>query len=56
MKTPLLSLLLASVSLPARTQAADTAETGKLTLSGYLNSHYLRVFNRPKSSNLLGVD
>lgn len=34
----------------------DTTDTGKLSISGYLDSYYLTAFNRPKSGNLLGVD
>lgn len=34
----------------------DTTDTGKLSISGYLDSYYLTAFNRPQSGNLLGVD
>ena len=55
MKRLLLTLLLAAGSLMARAQT-DSTDTGKLTISGYLDSYYLTAFNRPKSGNLLGVD
>ncbi|MCC3154917.1 outer membrane beta-barrel protein [Hymenobacter sp. BT770] len=55
MKHILLLLLLTSASLLAHGQA-DSTDTGKLTLSGYLDSYYLTALNRPKSGNLLGVD
>jgi hypothetical protein len=55
MKKPLLTLLLAVASLLAHAQT-DSTDTGKLTISGYLDSYYLTAFNRPKSGNLLGVD
>ncbi|MFC6222825.1 outer membrane beta-barrel protein [Hymenobacter artigasi] len=56
MKKPLLSLTLAATSLLAHAQATDTTDTGKLTISGYIDSYCLTAFNRPKSGNLLGVD
>jgi hypothetical protein len=34
----------------------DSTDTGKLSISGYIDSYYLTAFNRPKSGNLLGVD
>ncbi|WP_460586545.1 hypothetical protein [Hymenobacter arcticus] len=33
----------------------DSTDTGKLSISGYIDSYYLTAFNRPKSGNLLGV-
>jgi hypothetical protein len=55
MKKTLLSLLLTSSSSLAFAQT-DSTDTGKLSISGYLDSYYLTAFNRPKSGNLLGVD
>lgn len=49
------TLALGLVSLAAQAQV-DTTDTGKLTISGYIDSYYLTAFNRPKSGNLLGVD
>ena len=40
---------------PAMAQT-DSPDTGKLSISGYIDSYYLTAFNRPKSGNLLGVD
>ena len=55
MKETLLSLLLSSSGSLAFAQT-DSPDTGKLSISGYLDSYYLTAFNRPKSGNLLGVD
>lgn len=55
MNKPLLTLALAAVSLAAHAQT-DSTDTGKLTVSGYIDSYYLTAFNRPKSGNLLGVE
>ncbi|TPG65786.1 outer membrane beta-barrel protein [Hymenobacter nivis] len=49
------TLALALVSVGARAQT-DSTDTGKLTVSGYIDSYYLTAFNRPQSGNLLGVD
>lgn len=49
------TLALTAVSLAAHAQA-DSTDTGKLTVSGYIDSYYLTAFNRPKSGNLLGTD
>ena len=55
MKRILSTIVLACTSLLARAQS-DSTDTGKLTISGYLDSYYLTAFNRPKSGNLLGMD
>lgn len=55
MKKTLLILLMAAASPRAHAQT-DSTDTGKLTISGYLDSYYLTAFNKPKSGNLLGVD
>jgi hypothetical protein len=49
------TLALTAVSLTAHAQT-DSTDTGKLTVSGYIDSYYLTAFNNPKSGNLLGVD
>jgi hypothetical protein len=49
------TLALTAVSLAAHAQT-DSTDTGKLTVSGYIDSYYLTAFNNPKSGNLLGVD
>jgi hypothetical protein len=49
------TLALTAVSLAAHAQA-DSTDTGKLTVSGYIDSYYLTAFNQPKSGNLLGTD
>jgi hypothetical protein len=49
------TLALTAVSLAAHAQV-DSTDTGKLTVSGYIDSYYLTAFNNPKSGNLLGVD
>jgi hypothetical protein len=51
----LLTLTLTALSLGARAQT-DSTTTGKLTVSGYIDSYYLTAFNKPKSGNLLGTD
>jgi hypothetical protein len=55
MKRILCTLGLASASLAAHAQV-DSTDTGKITISGYIDSYYLTAFNRPKSGNLLGKD
>jgi len=49
------TLALTALSLAAHAQT-DSTDTGKLTVSGYIDSYYLTAFNRPKSGNLLGTD
>ncbi|RZL15731.1 MAG: porin, partial [Hymenobacter sp.] len=49
------TLALGLVSLAAQAQV-DSASTGKLIISGYIDSYYLTALNRPKSGNLLGVE
>jgi hypothetical protein len=49
------TLALTAVSLTAQAQT-DSTDTGKITVSGYIDSYYLTAFNNPKSGNLLGVD
>jgi hypothetical protein len=51
----LLTLALTALSLGAHAQT-DSTTTGKLTVSGYIDSYYLTAFNKPKSGNLLGTD
>jgi hypothetical protein len=51
----LLTLALTALSLGAHAQT-DSITTGKLTVSGYIDSYYLTAFNKPKSGNLLGTD
>ena len=55
MNRTLCTVFLASFSSLAYAQA-DSTDTGKLSISGYIDSYYLTAFNRPKSGNLLGVD
>ena len=55
MNRTLCTVFLASFSSVAHAQA-DSTDTGKLSISGYIDSYYLTAFNRPKSGNLLGVD
>ena len=55
MKKTILMLLLTSPGSLALAQT-DSTDTGKLSISGYLDSYYLMAFNWPKSGNLLGVD
>lgn len=55
MKRTLLTTIFALGSGSAMAQT-DTTDTGKLSISGYLDSYYLTAFNRPQSGNLLGVD
>ena len=55
MKRTSYTLLLASTSLVAHAQT-DSTDTGKLTISGYIDSYYLTAFNNPRSGNLLGAD
>lgn len=55
MKKLLLTVSLAFGALLAHGQA-DSTDTGKLTVSGYIDSYYLTALNRPRSGNLLGVD
>jgi len=55
MRRTVLSTLLALGAGPALGQT-DSTDTGKLSISGYIDSYYLTAFNRPKSGNLLGVD
>lgn len=49
------TLALSATCLVAHAQT-DSTDTGKLTVSGYIDSYYLTAFNRPKSGNLLGAD
>lgn len=49
----ILAFLCASTGAYAQ---VDTTDTGKLTISGYIDSYYLTAFNKPRSGNLLGVD
>ncbi|RYE91127.1 MAG: porin [Cytophagaceae bacterium] len=51
----LYTLALSATCLVAHAQT-DSTDTGKLTVSGYIDSYYLTAFNRPKSGNLLGAD
>ena len=55
MKRILCALALASTSLLAQAQT-DSTDTGKITISGYIDSYYLTAFNNPQSGNLLGKD
>ncbi|WP_035567738.1 outer membrane beta-barrel protein [Hymenobacter sp. IS2118] len=55
MKKLLPTLLLGASGFSANAQT-DSTDTGKLTVSGYIDSYYLTALNRPKSGNLLGVD
>ena len=55
MRKTVLFTLLALGAGPAMAQT-DSTDTGKLSISGYIDSYYLTAFNRPKSGNLLGVD
>lgn len=55
MKRILCTLALASTSLLAQAQT-DSTDTGKMTISGYIDSYYLTAFNNPQSGNLLGKD
>lgn len=55
MKRVLFTLALASGSLLAQAQT-DSTDTGKVTISGYIDSYYLTAFNNPQSGNLLGKD
>ncbi len=55
MKKLLPTLLLGTFGFSANAQT-DSTDTGKLTVSGYIDTYYLTALNRPKSGNLLGVD
>jgi hypothetical protein len=59
MKKTLYMFALAAITLPVATVSAQdstkTTDSGKLTLSGYLDSYYLTAFNRPQSGQLLGA-
>lgn len=55
MKKLLLTLLLGTSGFAANAQT-DSTDTGKLTVSGYIDTYYLTALNRPQSGNLLGVD
>lgn len=55
MKKLLPTLLLGASGFSASAQT-DSTDTGKLTVSGYIDTYYLTALNRPKSGNLLGVD
>ncbi|HEX8327626.1 MAG TPA: porin [Hymenobacter sp.] len=52
----LLPTLLLGVSGFAANAQTDSTDTGKLTVSGYIDTYYLTALNRPQSGNLLGVD
>lgn len=47
------ALVCASVAAHAQ---VDSTDTGRLTISGYIDSYYLTAFNNPRSGNLLGLD
>lgn len=55
MRKTVLSTLLTLGAAPVMAQT-DSTDTGKLSISGYVDSYYLTAFNRPQSGNLLGVD
>lgn len=52
------ALILAfSTSLLAKKdQKSDTTETGKFTVSGYIDSYYMTGLNAPKSGNFMGIN
>jgi hypothetical protein len=49
----LFALFSSVLSLKAQ-DAADSTDTGKLTVSGYIDTYYLHAFNKPVSGNLMG--
>ena len=50
----LLFLIFFGISAGVQAQV-DTANGGKFTMSGYIDSYYLTAFNNPKSGNLMGA-